>query len=163
MKIEFTLKDDPNRPLGYLQALALPERLYYEAYYADVAFEFDGKKQVLPNVPMLNFVATLQNLLIEAFLTEHVAEALLWDTGLKLSLSIVRRDSVALEIPKGAAQLEYPLQEFIVALKATSFELLWIMYDDAPQLLSEGTLFTSGSILGRAAQMIVQGKVARQC
>lgn len=161
MKISFALKDDPKRPLGYLSAMALPESLYYEAYFADVEIEFESKKQILSNVPMIYFIVTLQNLLVEAFLTEQMAEAFLWDTGLKLSLIIVRQDTVMLEIPKGTDQLKYSTREFVAALRAVAFELLLVMYDDEPKLLSRGTLFAEGSILHRAAQMVLQGKALR--
>jgi hypothetical protein len=68
---------------------------------------------------------------------------------------------VVLEVPKGAIPLRFPVREFIVALRAVTFELLRVMYADEPQLLAQKGLFAEGSMLDQAAQLILQGKASR--
>jgi hypothetical protein len=160
MKITFSLRPDKDRPEGYLRLAEMPETLFYRAYFADVEILDGENSEVIPSAPLFFLVSRFQDLLAEAFLSGGSAHCPLWDTGHQMSL-LIEGDRLALEIPSGTPPLRYSLADFMTALRAMTFEFLWTVHDDSPSILEAKGLFREGSLLKKAADLVLSGRVSR--
>jgi hypothetical protein len=162
MKISFELIDVPGATLRFEDAMTAVGKLYYQAYFANIEIESDGRVERLASIPMVFFLSAVESLMIEAFLTNRAARIEMWDTGLTMTLSFLTDDgSIVLEIPEGSAPLRYHTREFLPAVRAMALNFMRELHEENPRLFSqlEGS-FEKGSVLHRIVQMVLSKPAA---